>query len=123
MPMRSEKLAGNCFGDHVFITIGGHFSTPARICAMGEIGAQSIMFSIDCPFESSPNGCVWWDEYVFTSINIGRNNALRVLPRLMGAPHNLAAMPPAECQSGGLGGIKVTYGMYYDDWNRRLVKH
>ena len=85
---------------------------------MGKIGAQSIMFSTDYPFESIPNGCVWWDEYVSTSINqydqvtMGRNPALKVLPRLMEAAHNLKAVSPAECQVCGLRDRKVTYGTY-----------
>jgi 2,3-dihydroxybenzoate decarboxylase len=126
MPMRKDKLIRDYFGDQLFITTSGHFSTPALICAMGEIGAQSIMFSIDYPFESIPNGCVWWDEHVSINqhdlVNIGRNNALKVLPKLMDAPHNLKVMTPTECQVGGLKKGSVTYGMYNDDWNRRLVK-
>jgi 2,3-dihydroxybenzoate decarboxylase len=126
MPMRKDKLVRDYFGDQVFITTSGHFSMPALICAMGEIGAQSIMFSIDYPFESIPNGCVWWDEHVNINqhdlVNIGRNNALKVLPRLVEAPHNLKVMTPVECQVGGLRGGSVTYGMYNEDWNRRLTK-
>ena len=126
MPMRKDKLVRDYFGDQVFITTSGHFSTPALICAMGEIGAQSIMFSIDYPFESIPNGCVWWDEHVSINqhdlVNIGRNNALKVLPRLVEAPHNLKVMTPVECQVGGLRAGSVTYGMYNEDWNRRLTK-
>ena len=126
MPMRKDKLVRDYFGDQVFITTSGHFSTPALICAMGEIGAQSIMFSIDYPFESIPNGCVWWDEHVSINqhdlVNIGRNNALKVLPRLVEAPHSLKVMTPVECLAGGLRGGSVTYGMYNEDWSRRLTK-
>jgi len=126
MPMRKDKLVRDYFGDQVFITTSGHFSTPALICAMGEIGAQSIMFSIDYPFESIPNGCVWWDEHVSINqhdlVNIGRNNALKILPRLTEGPHNLKVMTPTQCQVGGLRNGSVTYGMYNEDWSRRLVK-
>lgn len=126
MPMRKDKLVRDYFGDQVFITTSGHFSTPALICAMGEIGAQSIMFSIDYPFESIPNACAWWDEHVSVNqhdlVNMGRNNVLKVLPRLTEKPHNLKTMTPAECQVGGLREGQVTYGMYNEDWSRRLVK-
>lgn len=57
MPMRKDKLVRDYFGDQLFITTSGHFSTPALHCAMGEVGVQSIMFSIDYPFESIPNAC------------------------------------------------------------------
>lgn len=124
--MRKDKLVRDYFGDQVFITTSGHFSTPALICAMGEIGSQSIMFSIDYPFESIPNGCAWWDEHVSVNqhdlVNMGRNNVLKVFPRLSEEPHKLKSMMPAECQVGGLRNGKVTYGMYNEDWSRRLVK-
>jgi 2,3-dihydroxybenzoate decarboxylase len=126
MPMRKDKLVRDYFGDQVFITTSGHFSTPALVCAMGEIGSQSIMFSIDYPFESIPNACAWWDEHVSVNqhdlVNMGRNIVLKVLPRLTEEPHNLKIMTPAECQVGGLREGKVTYGMYNEDWSRRLVK-
>ena len=57
MPMRKDKLVRDYFGDQLFITTSGYFSTPALHCAMGEVGVQSIMFSIDYPFESIPNAC------------------------------------------------------------------
>jgi 2,3-dihydroxybenzoate decarboxylase len=124
--MRKDKLVRDYFGEQVFITTSGHFSTPALVCAMGEIGSQSIMFSIDYPFESIPNACAWWDEHVSVNqhdlVNIGRNNVLKVLPSLTEEPHSLKTMTPAECQVGGLKEGKVTYGMYNEDWSRRLVK-
>lgn len=57
MPMRKDKLVRDYFGEQLFITTSGHFSTPALTLAMVEIGANSIMFSIDYPFESIPNAC------------------------------------------------------------------
>lgn len=154
MPMRKDKLVRDYFGDQLFITTSGHFSTPALKCAMGEIGVQSIMFSIDYPFESIPNACgkstpsvrviasdiriasltrnnaikAWWDEHVSTSVNqhdftnMGRNNALAVLPRLMKAPHNLKPMTPQECKVGGLRDGNVCYGLYNKSWNRREIR-
>ena len=126
MPMRKDKLVRDYFGDQVFITTSGHFSTPALMCAIGEIGAQSIMFSIDYPFESIPNGCSWWDEHVPLNqhdlVNIGRNNCIKLFDKLTKAPHNLRIKTPWECGVGGLRGGEVTYGMYNKDWSRRLVK-
>jgi 2,3-dihydroxybenzoate decarboxylase len=55
--MRKDKLVRDYFGEQLFVTTSGHFSTPALMCAMGEVGVQSIMFSIDYPFESIPNAC------------------------------------------------------------------
>ncbi|KAF2740576.1 amidohydrolase 2 [Polyplosphaeria fusca] len=56
MGMRKDKLVRDYFGTQVFITTSGHFSTPALLCAMAEIGPDAVMFSIDYPFESIPNG-------------------------------------------------------------------
>lgn len=105
-----------------------HLSTPALLCATQEIGAGSIVFSIDYPFGSIPNGCVWFDEYVPISsrdfVDIGRNNALRVLKRLGEGEHGLKK-GPMECGMGGMGlrsngRREVEYGLYDQDWSKRL---
>ncbi|KIW88929.1 uncharacterized protein Z519_10413 [Cladophialophora bantiana CBS 173.52] len=130
MPMRKDRLVRDYFGTQVFITTSGHFSTPALICAMTEIGARSICFSIDYPFESIPNGCCWWDEHVSPVVNerdfvdMGRNNALQIFPRLTEGLHGLKEMGPAECGVGGLRAEdgEVTFGMYNKDFNKRGKK-
>jgi len=126
MPMRKDKLIRDYFGDQVFITTSGHFSTPALICAMAEIGPDAIMFSIDYPFESIPNGATWWDEHIPINgrdlVNMGRNNALKVFPRLAQHPHGIQAKTPSECEVGGLRGGEHEYGLYNKDWSKRLVK-
>ncbi len=131
MPMAKDKLVRDYFGTQIFITTSGHFSTPALMCAIQEIGVRSVLFSVDYPFESLANGSVWFDEYVPLSgldlVDIGRNNALTVFPRLKGGPHGIQPLSPAECRVGGLGlrdddKTEVEYGVYNKDWNRRLVR-
>lgn len=132
MRMRKDKLVRDYFGTQVFITSSGHFSTPALLCAIAEIGVDACMFSIDYPFESIPNGCVWFDEHVENTVNardlikIGRNNALRVYERLREGkgPHGLKDKTPTECQVGGLKTQdgEVEFGLYNKDWSRRLTK-
>ena len=129
--MRPDRLIRDYFGTQLFITTSGHFSTPALLCAMTEISSDSIMFSIDYPFESIPNGCVWWDEFVSRSVaqrdlvRMGRSNALKVLPRLKegeGSVHGLKEMTVGECRVGGLNverGEKE-YGRYNEEWSRRM---
>lgn len=68
--MCKDKLVRDYFGMQVFITTSSHFSTPALLCVLAEISADSIMFSIDYPFESIPNGPVWFDEHVRDSLNV-----------------------------------------------------
>ncbi|KAK0646248.1 hypothetical protein B0T16DRAFT_458190 [Cercophora newfieldiana] len=128
MPMAKDKLVRDYFGSQLFITTSGHFSTPALLCAMQEIGAEAIMFSIDYPFESIPNGCVWFDNHVPIGnrdlVDIGRNNALRVFKRLTKWPHMLEERGPRECGVGGLGLRKgaegeVEHGLYNRSWDAR----
>ncbi|KAL1835421.1 hypothetical protein VTK73DRAFT_5659 [Phialemonium thermophilum] len=132
MPMAKDKLVRDYFGTQLFITTSGHFSTPALLCAIQEIGVRSIMFSIDYPFESIPNGALWFDEYVPLSgrdlVDIGRNNALDVFTRLAGPYHGLQKKGERECAVGGLGLRKgnegeVEYGLYNRSWDKRLERH
>lgn len=126
--MRKDRLIRDYFGTQVFITTSGNFSTTALLCAAAEVGVDAIMFAIDYPFESVPNGCVWFDEHVPLSerdkVRLGRNNCLQVLPRLQGEPHCLQLETPSGCGLGGLKEIQgeVEYGLYNKDWSRRLVK-
>ena len=88
------------------------------------------MFSIDYPFESIPNGCVWFDEHVRDTLNardlvrIGRGNALRVYERLGQEPHGLKVLTPTECDVGGLRTKEgeVEFGLYNKSWDKRLVR-
>ena len=133
MPMRKDRCVRDYFGSQLFITTSGHFSTPALMCAVQEVGIRAVMFSIDYPFESIPNGSVWFDEYVKMNgrdlVDIGRNNALDVFPRLAGDYHGLKRMSPTECQVGGIGIRKedhgramVEYGLYNQSWDKREVR-
>lgn len=125
--MRKDKLIRDYFGTQVFITANEHFSTPALICAISEIGAESIMFSIDYPFESIPKGCTWFDEHMPINhrdlVNIGRNNCLKVFAKLMEEPHGLQVKSPADCETGGSRAGEVEYVLYNKDWSRRLVNN
>ncbi|KAH8889386.1 hypothetical protein GQ53DRAFT_870573 [Thozetella sp. PMI_491] len=131
MPMAKDKLIRDYFGSQLFITTSGHFSTPALMCAIQEIGVRSVMFSIDYPFESIPNGSVWFDEHVPINasdlVDIGRNNALRVFKRLGGGIHGLKEKTPRECATGGLGLKRgdegaAEFGLYNKDWSKRLER-
>jgi 2,3-dihydroxybenzoate decarboxylase len=47
------------FLEHFYITTSGHFSTPALLCAMLEMGIDRIMFSVDWPFVENKPGMQW----------------------------------------------------------------
>jgi 2,3-dihydroxybenzoate decarboxylase len=130
MGMRKDRIIRDYFGTQLFVTTSGHFSTPALLCAINEIGTDSIMFSVDYPFESIPNGCAWWDEHLRDAVTtrdhvrMGRNNALRVYERLKMDLHGLKERTPWECEIGGLNSAKgeVEFGLYNKNWSERLVK-
>ena len=59
----------------------GHFSTPALIDAMAEIGADRVMFSVDYPFEDFGDAADWFDHAEIGETDrrkIGRTNAMKL---------------------------------------------
>ena len=60
-PDRAHQFR-DLFCEHFYITTSGHFSTPALLCSMLEMGADRIMFSVDFPFNPSALGTKWMDE-------------------------------------------------------------
>ena len=48
-----HKLPSEYFRTNIAITTTGVFSHAALIAAIGEVGADNVMFSIDYPFEST----------------------------------------------------------------------
>ena len=72
---------GHYFRKHFHLTTSGNFSTPALLNAVSEIGADRVMFSVDWPFESVEEGCVWFDRAEIDAIErakIGRDNAIKL---------------------------------------------
>jgi gamma-resorcylate decarboxylase len=62
-------------------TTSGHFSTPALIDAIAEMGADRIMFSVDYPFEDISDAADWFDQVPLSAADhhkIGRTNALKL---------------------------------------------
>ena len=61
------------------ITTSGHYSTPALVNAIAEIGVERVMFSVDYPFEDFSDAAVWFDNVPMNETDrrkIGRTNAL-----------------------------------------------
>ena len=51
-----EKTFREYFSQHFYITTSGNFSHPALLCAVMEVGADRILFSIDYPYASDVEG-------------------------------------------------------------------
>lgn len=58
-----EQKGGRSFRDiftnNFYITTSGFFSTPAFECVLAEFGVDHVMFSIDYPYMSIPEGMAW----------------------------------------------------------------
>ena len=63
------------------ITTSGHYSTPALMDAIAELGVDRVMFSVDYPFEDISDAASWFDQAPLSDVDrrkIGRSNALRL---------------------------------------------
>jgi 2,3-dihydroxybenzoate decarboxylase len=49
------------FTEHFWITTSGHFSTPALMCALLELGIDRILFSVDWPYVDNLPGMQWME--------------------------------------------------------------
>jgi len=50
------------FCRHFWITTSGHFSTPALMCSLMEMGVDRILFSVDYPFVENVPGTRWMEN-------------------------------------------------------------
>lgn len=81
----SARTVREYLENNVYVTTAGHFSTPALIHAMTEIGINRILFSVDTPFENITEGSTWVDTLPLSHgdvTKIGRTNALDLFPRI-----------------------------------------
>jgi predicted TIM-barrel fold metal-dependent hydrolase len=63
------------------VTTSGHFSTPALVDTIAEIGADRVMYSVDYPFEDFGDAAQWFDKAEISEVDrrkIGRTNALKL---------------------------------------------
>ena len=83
----ARKRVADYFRSNFHITTSGHYSTPALVDAIAEIGADRVMFSVDYPFEDFSDAADWFDEAEIGEADrrkIGRTNAMRLF-KLAGA--------------------------------------
>jgi gamma-resorcylate decarboxylase len=83
----AKKRVANYFRDNFHVTTSGHFSTPALIDTIAEIGADRVMFSVDYPFEDFGDAAGWFDNADLSEADrnkIGRTNAMKLF-KLKGA--------------------------------------
>jgi gamma-resorcylate decarboxylase len=83
----AHKPVADYFRANFHLTTSGHFSTPALLNSVAEIGADRVMFSVDYPFEDMSEAAEWFDSAEINEADrrkIGRTNALKLF-KLPGA--------------------------------------
>lgn len=77
----AKRLIADYFRENFYLTTSGNFHTPTLVQAMGEIGVERILFSVDWPFESIEDAATWFDAAEIGEadrLSIGRQNAARL---------------------------------------------
>ena len=80
-PYAAKKRVADYFRSNFHVTTSGHYSTPAFMNAITEIGVERVMFSVDYPFEDISDAATWFDALPLGEADrrkIGRTNALRL---------------------------------------------
>ena len=75
----AEKWVADYVRSNFYVTTSGHFSTPALMNAIAELGADRVMFSVDYPFEDMGEAAAWFDKAEIGADvrrKIGRDNAV-----------------------------------------------
>jgi gamma-resorcylate decarboxylase len=83
----AKKRVADYVHANFHVTTSGHFSTPALIDTLAEIGTDRVMFSVDYPFEDFSDAADWFDAMEISETDrrkIGRTNALKLF-KLKGA--------------------------------------
>lgn len=58
-PGQESMSFRSLFSEHFHITTSGHFSTPALMCVMTEMGIDRLMFAVDWPFVANEPAMHW----------------------------------------------------------------
>ena len=70
------------FSKHFWITTSGHFSTPALLCAILEMGIDRVLFSVDWPYVDNEPGMRWMETVPLSAedkAKLFNGNARRLL--------------------------------------------
>jgi 2,3-dihydroxybenzoate decarboxylase len=77
----AQRTMGEYLRSNVYLTTSGNFRTSTLTCAMAEMGADRVLFSVDYPFEDTVDATTWFDGAEITEAQrraIGRDNAVRL---------------------------------------------
>jgi gamma-resorcylate decarboxylase len=74
----AKRRFGEYLRSNFYVTTSGNFHTPTLTCAIAEMGADRVLFSVDYPFEEVVDAAAWFDKAEISegdSVKIGRTNA------------------------------------------------
>ena len=77
----ARKRVADYVRSNFYITTSGHFSTPALVDSIAELGADRVMYSVDYPFEDFSDAADWFDHAEISEADrhaIGRSNAKKL---------------------------------------------
>jgi 2,3-dihydroxybenzoate decarboxylase len=77
----AQKPLGEYLRNNMYLTTSGNFRMQTLLDAMGEVGSDRILFSVDWPFEDIRQGCEWFDHASIAEadrLKIGRTNAQKL---------------------------------------------
>jgi 2,3-dihydroxybenzoate decarboxylase len=80
--LKLKKRPSEYIREHIFVTTSGMFSLEPLQCAIGALGAERVMFSVDYPFESVDEAAQFIEGIPFDAATrqaICFDNAARVL--------------------------------------------
>jgi len=80
-------------GSNILITTAGVCSAPSLLGAIGELGPQAVLFSVDYPYESTAEACTFIEEAPLddkTRALVCHGNARRLFK--LGSPEELALL-------------------------------
>jgi gamma-resorcylate decarboxylase len=74
----AKRRFGEYLRSNFYVTTSGNFHTPTLTCAIAEMGADRVLFSVDYPFEEVVDAAAWFDKAEISEndrVKIGRTNA------------------------------------------------
>jgi gamma-resorcylate decarboxylase len=74
----AKRTFGEYLRSNFYVTTSGNFHTPTLTCAIAEMGADRVLFSVDYPFEEVVDAAAWFDKAEISEndrVKIGRTNA------------------------------------------------
>lgn len=77
----AQRPVSHYLNENFRLTTSGHFHTRTLYDALGEIGADRVLFSVDCRYESMQDAAGWFDPSLLSHNDrqkVGRDNAARI---------------------------------------------